>query len=215
MQEWSGCKPGWVFTAGHLGLGYYVDELSAQQLAAGTDIPEQQPCDDCPAAAASSSSSKPEQSTAADSPDSTNGDGPSSVMPGSVPAEQTADQGAKGEPSESSTDSRASAGPRSKGERHYWGQALQYLEKSTDVIPGLPHFIAQFPLSSDDIIHGPAASEIRRFLWQGIAMTSSAGWFQMILLLHAFPAKKQGAVEGCQETNACWTRQIQTRPNHP
>ena len=43
----------------------------------------------------------------------------------------------------------------------------------------------------------------------------------LLLLLHAFPAKRQGAscrqaaVKGCHNPTPCWTRQIQARPNQP
>ena len=43
----------------------------------------------------------------------------------------------------------------------------------------------------------------------------------LLILLHAFPAKRQGtsrrqfAVKGCHNPTPCWTRQIQARPNQP
>ena len=51
--------------------------------------------------------------------------------------ELTAEQESQDESGDTCRDDRSAAETTSKDERHYWGQALQYLEKSADVLPGV------------------------------------------------------------------------------
>lgn len=56
----------------------------------------------------------------------------------SAATELKAQHGVVNEESNSSRKGEEDSEVRSRDERHYWGQALQYLDKSADVVPGAP-----------------------------------------------------------------------------
>ncbi|BDA48465.1 Protein arginine N-methyltransferase 7 [Coccomyxa sp. Obi] len=214
-KGWSGCKPGWVFKTGDMGLGYYADDLAPHQQTSATDTSEQQQtCQDCAKNATSSIKSMTDSTTQwsagsasqldsahsqlhavgdasvsaeqetqqraachADksmSPDSSKPAAPSNAALSQPPTKAQPDAADTEDPTQCTTgnagasmdqfskkgggqSSAATASKAQRGvlneeresrrkseedseepsrERHYWGQALQYLDKSADVVPG-------------------------------------------------------------------------------
>ena len=140
-QVFESMRPGWVFKTGQQGLGYYADPLAQQHLPLASTVTSDSPVLQPPAS---------EQEAGSGNMQSAPGgllgseEGRLESMGGQAEEQAGALVSSQDEPAQDtvSGDSSAQAAPEvekeqePRHEQHYWGQALQYLEKSTDVVAG-------------------------------------------------------------------------------
>ena len=122
--SFAGARAGYVFRLGELGLGYYLDgKGTAAQEAAGQ------------VAAADSRADQRPQGLAAAAPEKPSPEGePAAAATTTAPAPAPA--AALDLAAAASAARPAVQLPPSRGPRHHWGQALQYLERAVGVQPG-------------------------------------------------------------------------------
>ncbi len=125
FQDFRGARPGCVFKRGEHGLGYYPDPLAPQLSTDSTcSSPQVLEQDDAP----SQHSAEGEHAAGCEAQRKALVQGHRKPVHAARESTQAAQQ-----------DAREEEGACSQAEEHpphYWGQALQYLEKSADVAPG-------------------------------------------------------------------------------